>query len=129
MSARVQEVAGRLFEERTTLTVAHRLEAVIASDTVVVMEQGKVAETGPPDSLLNNPRSWFSKLVDMSGPAEAAALRATAKKHFDDAASQYHAYPEDQVRAARRVLAGRCWHDRGLVWGTANVILGTSEVA
>lgn len=78
----VLEVAARLFAERTVLTIAHRLDAVIEADTVVVMEQGKVAETGPPDTLLNNPNSWFSKLVDMAGPAEAATLRATAARHF-----------------------------------------------
>jgi ATP-binding cassette, subfamily C (CFTR/MRP), member 1 len=82
-------VAGRLFEDRTTLTVAHRLEAVIASDTVVVMEKGSVAETGAPSMLLNNPASWFTKLVEMAGPAEAASLRALAKAHFDEVQSVY----------------------------------------
>lgn len=78
----VLEVAGKLFAERTVLTIAHRLDAVIESDTVVVMEQGKVAETGAPHRLLSDPASWFSKLIDMSGPAEASILRATAAKHF-----------------------------------------------
>lgn len=53
-----------------------------------VYVQGKVAETGPPDTLLANPRSWFSRLVDMSGPAEAAALRAEANRHFEEAAER-----------------------------------------
>lgn len=78
----VQEAAGRLFDDRTLLTVAHRLEAVISCDTVVVMEKGKVAETGAPDTLLANRASWFSKLVDMAGPAESSALRAEAARHF-----------------------------------------------
>ena len=80
--AAVLEAAGRLFDDRTLLTVAHRLEAVIACDTVVVMEKGKCAETGAPDTLLANRASWFSKLVDMAGPAESAALRAEAARHF-----------------------------------------------
>jgi ABC-type glutathione transport system ATPase component len=91
----MQEVAGRLFADRTTLTVAHRLEAVIASDTVVVMEAGKVAETGPPATLLNDPTSWFTKLVEMAGPNEAASLRAAAKAHFEQEATIYH--PEDDL--------------------------------
>jgi hypothetical protein len=82
LPAPVQEVARRLFEKRTVLTIAHRLDAVIESDTVVVMEAGRVAETGPASTLLNDPNSWFSKLVDMSGAAEAAQLRATAALHF-----------------------------------------------
>jgi ATP-binding cassette, subfamily C (CFTR/MRP), member 1 len=80
--AHVLEVAERLFKTRTVLTIAHRLDAVISADTVVVMEQGKVAETGAPATLLNDRYSWFSKLVDMSGPAEAAHLRQTAARHF-----------------------------------------------
>ena len=78
----VLEIAHSLFAERTVLTIAHRLDAVIEADTVVVMEQGKVVETGSPAALLGNPSSWFSKLVDMAGPAEAATLRAVAARHF-----------------------------------------------
>ena len=50
--ARVQAVARRLFAERTVLTIAHRLDTVIECDTVVVMEAGRVAETGPVCDLL-----------------------------------------------------------------------------
>lgn len=64
------------------LTVAHRLDAVIEADTVVVMEAGKCAETGPCSVLLNNPTSWFSQLVDATGPVEAAILRSTAARLF-----------------------------------------------
>ena len=31
--------------------------------------------------LLQNPASWFSALVDMAGPEEAANLRAVAETH------------------------------------------------
>lgn len=79
----VLAIAGRLFAERTVLTVAHRLDAVIEADTVVVMEAGKVAETGPCSVLLSNPDSWFSHLVDATGPVEAAILRSTAQRIFN----------------------------------------------
>lgn len=82
---RLQETAGRLFADRTVLTIAHRLDAVIEADTVVVMEAGKVAETGPCSQLLSNPASWFSQLVDATGPVEASILRATARRHFNAA--------------------------------------------
>jgi ABC-type multidrug transport system fused ATPase/permease subunit len=90
----VLEVADRLFRTRTVLTIAHRLDAVISADTVVVMEQGKVAETGPPATLLGDRTSWFSKLVDMSGPQEAAHLRQVAAKHFAETHHQLHAVTE-----------------------------------
>lgn len=53
---------------------------------MVVMEAGKVAETGPVATLLHDADSWFSRLVDMSGPEEAANLRAIADAHFAAAA-------------------------------------------
>jgi ABC-type methionine transport system ATPase subunit len=81
IQACVQEVADRLFEGRTTITIAHRLEAVITSDTVVVLDAGTIAETGPAATLLSNPASHFSRLVDQSGPAESAVLRAAASRH------------------------------------------------
>jgi ABC-type methionine transport system ATPase subunit len=79
----MQAVARRLFAERTVLTIAHRLDTVIECDTVVVMEVGTIAETGPVCELLQNPTSWFSRLVDMAGPEEAASLRAMAETHRD----------------------------------------------
>ena len=90
----VLEVADRLFKTRTVLTIAHRLDAVISTDTVVVMEQGKVAETGAPATLLGDRTSWFSKLVDMSGPQEAAHLRQVAAKHFAETHHQLTAVTE-----------------------------------
>ena len=76
--AHVLEIIERLFSDRTTFTIAHRLDNVIRSDQVVVMDAGVVAEIGPPTDLLANPNSAFSKLVDKTGAASAAALRKMA---------------------------------------------------
>eukprot|EP00798_Chlamydomonas_sp_ICE-L_P021717 gene21717-28737_t len=74
----VQAVIKRVFAERTIITIAHRLDTVIESDTVLVMEAGELKETGPSSSLLNNSKSMFSMLVDKTGPEAAAALRKMA---------------------------------------------------
>ena len=78
----VQAIIRKLFTERTTLTIAHRLDTVIESDHVLVMEAGVLKEMAPPKALLDDPESMFSKLVDKSGAQAAAALRQMAADFY-----------------------------------------------
>ncbi|GLC60118.1 hypothetical protein PLESTB_001575900 [Pleodorina starrii] len=78
----VQETIRRVFTDRTTITIAHRLDTIIESDKVLVMEAGQLKEYDAPATLLADRGSMFSKLVDKSGPAAAAALRQLAEEHF-----------------------------------------------
>jgi len=48
----VQEALDRLAEERTTITIAHRLSTVRDADQIVVLERGRVLERGTHDELL-----------------------------------------------------------------------------
>ena len=64
----VQAVIKRVFEPRTIITIAHRLDTVIESDKVLVMEAGVLKESAPPNQLLADPESMFSKLVDKTSP-------------------------------------------------------------
>eukprot|EP00939_MAST-03C_sp_MAST-3C-sp1_P002690 g2690.t1 len=57
--------ALRLFVEKTkstVLTIAHRIDTIVRSDIIIVMEKGRVRETGSPTELLADPTSEFSKL-------------------------------------------------------------------
>jgi ABC-type transport system involved in Fe-S cluster assembly fused permease/ATPase subunit len=78
----VQRIIKKLFEPRTTLTIAHRLDTVIESDQVLVMEAGVLKEMAPPKTLLDNPNSMFSALVDKTGAQAAAALRQVAADFY-----------------------------------------------
>ena len=50
------------FQDYTVLTVAHRLDTIMDSDVVAVLDQGRLAEYGPPRDLLAQP-SMFADLV------------------------------------------------------------------
>jgi len=47
----VQDALERLMANRTTMVIAHRLATVRAADRIIVMEQGRIAESGTHDSL------------------------------------------------------------------------------
>jgi ATP-binding cassette, subfamily C (CFTR/MRP), member 1 len=72
----VQAVIKRVFEPRTIITIAHRLDTVIESDKVLVMEAGVLKESAPPNQLLADPESMFSKLVDKTSPEVSSWLPA-----------------------------------------------------
>lgn len=48
----VVQATGRLMQGRTTLIIAHRLSTVRHADRIVVLHQGKVAEQGTHQQLI-----------------------------------------------------------------------------
>ncbi|TFK18058.1 metal resistance protein YCF1 [Coprinopsis marcescibilis] len=64
----IQEIIrGPAFENITILTIAHRLNTIIESDRVVVMEAGQIAEIQSPATLLQDPNSKFYSLAKEAG--------------------------------------------------------------
>ncbi|KAF9990004.1 hypothetical protein BGZ75_003992 [Mortierella antarctica] len=66
------------FADSTVVTIAHRLNTVVDYHRILVMDQGQVAEFDTPRKLLRDPSSMFSKMVDETGPSNAALLRSLA---------------------------------------------------
>ncbi len=66
--AAVQAELERLAQGRTTITIAHRLSTVRDADQIVVLDQGRVAECGTHDELLER-GGLYATLVtrDVSG--------------------------------------------------------------
>jgi ATP-binding cassette subfamily C protein CydC len=65
-AASEQEVAaamGRAREGRTTLVIAHRLSTIRAADRLVVLEHGRVAETGTHDDLITRKGGAYVRLI------------------------------------------------------------------
>lgn len=45
------------------ITIAHRVQTILDSDRVMVMENGQIIEFDSPQRLIENPQSTFSRLV------------------------------------------------------------------
>ncbi|KAJ2820688.1 hypothetical protein IWW50_004958, partial [Coemansia erecta] len=60
----IQESIRKEFKHCTVLTIAHRLNTIIDSDMILVIDGGKLAEYDTPQNLLENENSLFAKLVE-----------------------------------------------------------------
>ncbi|KAJ2112965.1 Transporter of the ATP-binding cassette (ABC), partial [Coemansia sp. RSA 922] len=61
----VQELIRKEFGDCTVLTIAHRLETIMNSDRIIVMDKGTIAEIGTPHELLAKD-GMFAQLVKTS---------------------------------------------------------------
>ena len=61
----VQEALDLLMENRTTLIIAHRLATIRKADTIFVVDEGRVAEEGSHQDLLEDSSGFYSRLVKM----------------------------------------------------------------
>ena len=51
---KVQNAIINLTKNKTTLVIAHRLSTIIRADKIIVMNQGKIVETGTHSELIKN---------------------------------------------------------------------------
>ncbi|KAL9596111.1 MAG: hypothetical protein Q9219_006010 [cf. Caloplaca sp. 3 TL-2023] len=57
---------GSMFKDRTVITVAHRINTILDSDRIVVLDRGSVAEFDTPSSLIRQ-KGLFYELVREAG--------------------------------------------------------------
>eukprot|EP00049_Salpingoeca_infusionum_P018959 m.359497 g.359497 ORF g.359497 m.359497 type:complete len:1421 (-) comp18596_c0_seq1:107-4369(-) len=60
----IQQTIRKVFAECTVITIAHRLNSILDSDLVMVMDAGRLVQFDKPEILLQDPKSLFSQLVD-----------------------------------------------------------------
>ncbi|CAH1444447.1 unnamed protein product [Lactuca virosa] len=63
----VQEALEKMMKGRTCIVVAHRLSTIQKSDSIAVIQDGKVAEQGSHSDLLSVRGGAYSNLVKMQG--------------------------------------------------------------
>jgi ABC-type multidrug transport system fused ATPase/permease subunit len=75
----IQTVIKTQFADFTILTIAHRLNTIMESDKILVMDAGKVVEFAPPLALLTLPDGHFTGLLKETGPASYNELKRMAE--------------------------------------------------
>lgn len=76
--ALIQNTIRCKFQTCTVLTIAHRLNTVMDSDKVLVMDAGIMVEFNHPFILLQNKDGFLSKMVEQTGQATADLLHRVA---------------------------------------------------
>ena len=67
----IQEALQHLMRQRTTLVIAHRLSTVRHADSIVVLDQGRIAEQGQHQELLDAKGSYHRMIVAQQLLADA----------------------------------------------------------
>jgi len=76
---RIQEALGRLMKNRTTLVIAHRLSTVESADRIIVLDAGRVVESGTHATLLEKD-GHYASLHRLQFSAEAGETGASGKE-------------------------------------------------
>ncbi|XP_017768861.1 PREDICTED: multidrug resistance-associated protein 4-like [Nicrophorus vespilloides] len=80
--ALIQKTIRQKFADCTVLTIAHRLDTIMDSDKVVVMESGTIVEYNHPHELLSNRHSKFYKMVKSTGKTMSEQLKKIARQSY-----------------------------------------------
>jgi subfamily B ATP-binding cassette protein MsbA len=61
----VQDAMLKLMENRTSIIIAHRLSTIQHADLIVVVEEGRIVESGTHEELIRNTAGIYRKLYEM----------------------------------------------------------------
>lgn len=61
----IQEAIATHFKTSTVLVIAHRIDTILDCDRVLVIDDGKIVETGEPKELLADPTTHFHHLAKL----------------------------------------------------------------
>ncbi len=61
----VQQALDKLMEGRTSIIIAHRLATIRKADTIYVLDEGTIAESGTHDQLLQEENGIYANLIKL----------------------------------------------------------------
>ncbi len=61
--SRIEAAIDRLLQNRTCVIIAHRLTTVHRADRILILDQGRVLESGEREALVADPSSTFSRML------------------------------------------------------------------
>lgn len=73
----IQQALERVFENRTSIIIAHRLSTVRSADMIVVLSEGRIAEKGNHDELIKK-GGLYKQLYEMQFKYEAQIEQQTS---------------------------------------------------
>ena len=76
----IQQGLSDLLAGRTSIVIAHRLRTVVGADQIVVLDEGKVIETGTHDELVRRGGTYASMWNDHVA-AQELALRVPGREN------------------------------------------------
>ena len=109
----IQEALDKLMKERTTLILAHRLSSVIDCDRIMVLSEGKIAETGKHGELLKNGGIYAELMADQAN--ENSKFKSLAGGQKVDMPSRIESLA-DTAGGAKQALTEGIIKAEGLNW-------------
>lgn len=105
--ALIQETIRVEFKKCTMLIIAHRLNTIIDTDRILVLDGGKAAEYAPARELLSNSSGIFSGMVASTGAANARYLQKIAMGEVDVKDEVSEAAAEERKKWAKQAAVAR----------------------
>jgi subfamily B ATP-binding cassette protein MsbA len=70
--ALIQKALDNVMKDRTSFVIAHRLATILNADLIVVMDKGRVIETGSHDELMAIPDGSYRQLYEEQFAAQVS---------------------------------------------------------
>jgi ATP-binding cassette subfamily C protein CydCD len=105
----IQQALDRLMRGRTTLVLAHRLSSVIGADRILVLDQGRVVDSGRHADLIARPGPYRRLMGPQLGGAGASDVIAPSAPSSATPAAAAASAPEIRALNDDAALVG--WRD------------------
>jgi ABC-type multidrug transport system fused ATPase/permease subunit len=70
----IQNAIEKITKDRTSIIIAHRLSTIMKADNIIVMDKGKIVESGKHSDLIIDKHGYYKKLYDAQLKKERSAL-------------------------------------------------------